>query len=274
MNATFHAISREAAVAAEHLANGATILGKANYANHAHYEQAFFALSTGIERSTKLIFVIDHALDNAGTFPTSKQLRAYGHDLRSLLDQADAIAERRGLAADSRLPRTPIHDGIITVLTDFANNVTRYYNFDLISGDARASQRNDPTKEWFQNVVRPVLAAHYDNRTRERHRRNAQMVSSLLEDVASVHHFSEDGQPLDTMYSASLQTGTTEFAKPYVRMYVMQIARFLGKVLSELAYGSYEAKLDTVPHLSEFFALFYNDDKYFFRRKTWSIYRP
>jgi hypothetical protein len=274
MNATFHAIAREAAVAAEHLASGATILGKANYAHHAHYEQAFFALTTGIERSTKLAFVIDHALESAGTFPTNAQLRSYGHNLRSLLDQADAIAERRGLTGNSRLPRTNIHEGIITVLTDFANNITRYYNLDFITGDARAFQRNDPTKDWFRLVVTPILAKHYDRSHQERHRHNAEIISSMMQDFTTVFHFSEEGDTLETVYSASLQTGTTEFAKPYARMYVMQIARFLGNLLSELGYSSYATKLDTIPHLPEFFAIFNNSDKYFFRRKTWSIYRP
>jgi hypothetical protein len=274
MNATWHAIAREAALGAEHLASGATILGKANYAHHAHYEEAFFALTTGIERSAKLAFVIDHALSNAGDFPTNNQLRAYGHNLASLLDQADAIAERLGLTGDSRMPRTKIHEGIITVLTDFANNITRYYNLDLITGDLRTVQRDDPTKAWFRLVVAPVLELHRSKLHGQRHHRNAKMISDLIQDFTSVQHFSEQGDVLDTVYSASLQTGTMEFAKPYVRMYVMQIARFLGSLLSKLGYGAHEAKLDTIPDLSDFFAIFHNRDKYFFQRKTWSIYRP
>lgn len=207
-------------------------------------------------------------------FPPNAQTRTYRHNLRRLLDQADVIAERRALSSDARLPRTRIHDGIIGVLTDFADNVTRYHYLDLITGDARALQRNNPTKEWFERVVIPVLASHYDERHRDRHLHNAEIASFMLEQVASVSHLSEHQQRLDTIYSASLQTGTTEFAKPYVRMYVMQIARFLARILSELTYSAYAAKLDTIPHLPEIFAIFQNGDKYFFRRKIWSIYRP
>jgi hypothetical protein len=274
MNPTWNAIAREAALAAEHLGSGATILGKANYAHHAHYGQAFFSLSTGFERAAKLAFVVDHALINAGTFPSNEEVRDYGHNLARLLDQADAIAERRKLSADVRLPRTEIHAGIITVLTDFASNITRYYNLDLITGNPRIAQRDDPTKAWFQMVVTPVLKKHYGARQQERHRKNAQIIAEIMQPIAMVRHVAETGEPLETVFAASLQTGVTEFAKPYVRMYVMQLIRFIGRLLGELGYAAYSTQLDTVPHLSEFFAIFNNDDEYFLKRKTWSIYHP
>jgi hypothetical protein len=274
MNPTWNAIAREAALAAEHLGAGATILGKANYAHHAHYGQAFFSLSTGFERAAKLAFVVDHALTNAGVFPTNKEVRDYGHNLARLLDQADAIAERRNLTGNSRLPRTEIHAGIISVLTDFANNVTRYYNLDFITGGRRVAQRDDPTKAWFRLVVTPVLEKHYGPRQQERYRRNAQIISELMQPFTMVRHVAETGEPLDTVFDASLQTGVTEFAKPYVRMYVLQLVRFIGRLLGELGYAAYGTQLDTIPHLSEFFAIFNNDDEYFLKRKTWSIYHP
>src|SRR5262245_16310650 len=67
MTPIWHAVAREAALAAEHLGSGATILGKANYAHHAHYGQAFFDLTIGIERAAKLAFVVDYALDHGGS---------------------------------------------------------------------------------------------------------------------------------------------------------------------------------------------------------------
>lgn len=274
MNPTWNAIAREAALAAEHLGAGATILGKANYAHHAHYGQAFFSLSTGFERAAKLAFVIDHALTHAGQFPSNNELRNYGHNLARLLDQADAIAERRGLSNDVRLPRTQIHQGIVAVLTEFANNITRYYNLDLITGNPRVARVDDPTKAWFELVVTPVLNKHHGARQQERHRRNAEIISDLMQPIAMVRYTSETGEALDTVFDASLQTGVTEFAKPYVRMYVMQLIRFIGRLLSELGYAAYEIPLDTIPHLSEFFGIFNNDDRYFLRRKTWSIYHP
>jgi len=76
MTENWIALAREAGLAAEHLAIGATALGKADFARHAHYAQAFFALSTGLERSTKLILVVDHAVENSGAFPPNRDVRA------------------------------------------------------------------------------------------------------------------------------------------------------------------------------------------------------
>lgn len=274
MNETWQALSREAGLAAEHLAIGATALGKANYAQPAYYGQAFFALTVGLERATKLALVVDHALEHSGTFPQQRVLRDYGHKLDELLEQADEIAKRRGLtAAEERLPRTLIHEGIIKVLSDFASNVTRYYNLDLVTGDPRAAKHDDPIRAWFDLVITPILTAHYSQRHHDEHQHNARQVSELLSGHASVLYHSECGDTLDSVFEASMQTDIIEFARPYARMYVMQIARFLALLLSELGYAAYGSHIDTVPHLSDFFGIFNNSDNYFRSKETWSIYR-
>lgn len=119
-----------------------------------------------------------------------------------------------------------------------------------------------------------MLDAHYRPHQKERHQRNAQLIDQLIGEYTLVRHHSEAGDLLDSVYEASMQTAITDFAKPYTRMYVMQIARFLAQLLSELGYAAHHCGLETVPHLSEFFAIFNNSDKYFKQRKTWSIYRP
>lgn len=272
MNAIWTALAREAGLAAEHMAIGVTALGKANYAHHAYYGQAFFALTIGIERATKLAMVVDKALENAGTFPTTQEVRGHKHRLRELLALADQIAERRGLAA--RLPRSLIHDGIIEVLDDFASNVTRYYNLDLITGDPNAAHQDDPVKAWYEKVTVPVLQTHYAPKHRQRHERNASIIDQLYSGHSLVIFHAENGQALDNIYEASMQTAITEFAKPFTRMYVMQIIRFVGSVLSELGYDAQTKGLEVIPNLAEFFAIFMNKDEYFKGRKTWSIYRP
>ncbi len=275
MNETWQALSREAALAAEHLAIGVTALGRANYAEHAYYGQAFFALTIGFERATKLTMVIDHALENNGIFPPHDVLRAYGHNLKNLLEQADEIAKSRGLsAAEDRLPRTVIHTGIVKVLSDFASNITRYYNLDLVTRDPRATKRDDPIHDWFEMVILPVIDTHYHPRQKEEHQYNAQLIAKLYGDHARVLYHTEAGELLDSVYEASMQTAITNSARPYVRMYVMQIARFLGNLLSDLGYAAHHCQLETIPELSKFFAIFRNSDSSFRQRKSWSIYKP
>ena len=275
MDELWQALAREAGTAAEQMAIGATALSKVSYAQQAHYGQAFFALSIGFERTAKLAFVVDHALENGGAFPSHNALRKQGHNLSELLEIADDIAGRRGMAAEGiQLPRTLIHSGIVQVLSDFASNITRYYNLDLITSDPRSSKLVSPVHAWYNLVTVPILEKHYGLHHQDRHRRNAEVVDALLGPNSTVQFHSERGDRIETIYEASLQTGITEFARPYARMYVLQLTRFLGRLLSELGYAAHEVKLDVIPEMSDFFAIFNNSDSYFRKRKTWSIYRP
>lgn len=104
------ALIREAGIAAELLASGVTALGKANYAQHGWYNQAFFNLSIGLERAAKLVIIVDYALDHTGIFPSNQELKNCGHDIKTLLDKADEISRRRRAGKEfAELPSTAIH---------------------------------------------------------------------------------------------------------------------------------------------------------------------
>ncbi len=286
MNDVFHAVARESQIAAEQMAIGATALSKANYAHSGYYSQAFFALTTGFERASKLAILIDDAIDHDGTFTISaKELRTYGHDLRKLLNKTDEIAERKHLRREAiglppnliqnadRLPRSNIHDSIIAVLSDFANNLTRYYNLGVAIGHGGAERRDDPVASWWKLVVLPVLAAHYRDSQRRSDEREADLIQRLFEEGGvRVTFFAETGETLDSGYAASLRAAETKVAARWTRMYVLQIARFLGTLLIELGREGRFLETPIVPNLAETFGIFYNDDAFFRSRKTWSIY--
>jgi hypothetical protein len=273
MNEKWQAVAREAAVAGEQMAIGATALKKASYARPAYYGQVFFALSTGFERAAKLALVVDYAIDHGGTYPDQKTVREHLHDLRKLLDECDKIAERRSFEdRNQRLPRTAIHDGIIGVLSTFATNVTRYYNVDVITDDPKAAGKVEPIRAWFESVTEPVLDAHYTNRQREKAKRNADLIDTMIGAHSWVLFTNEKGDLITDVREASLQTSKTQFAAAYTRMYVMQIARFIGLLLTDLGHIAAKDRLDSVPSMSEMFAIFNNNDEYFRSRETWSIY--
>lgn len=273
MNYIWRALAREAGLAAEHLAIGVTALGKATFAQDAYYYQAFFALSIGFERAAKLALVVDHALENRGAFPSSKELRNYGHNLKVLLERVDQIAEHRGLfGAEDRLPRSAIHSGIIETLTAFANNITRYYNLDLVTGNQGSVRRDDPILAWFERVMLPIINKHLKPHHKRRHEQNARLIEQLIGERTLVRYCSETGRELKSMYEASIQVAITEFAKPYTRMYVMQIIRFVARLFCKLSDAAHSQQLHNIPRLDEFFAIYNHNDKYFKNRKSWSIY--
>jgi hypothetical protein len=269
------ALTREAALAAEHLAIGVTALGKANYAQHAYYGQAFFALSIGLERATKLALVIDHAIKNSGTFPSKPVLRRYGHNLKDLLERMNEIARDYGLSsAEDRLPCTNIHRGVIETLSDFAMNITRYYNLDFVTGAPTTIHHDDPMSAWFDRVTLPILDLHYKPRNKRRHDQDARLISQLIEGDSFVLYHHETGKVIDSVYEASMQTAITNFTEPYTRMYVMQIIRFVARLLTEIGDAAQKKGLADIPSMIDFFAIFHNSDEYFKDRRTWSIYKP
>src|ERR1035441_9462723 len=132
MTAKWTAIAREAGSAAEHIGIGVTALGKATYAFPAYYSQAFFALSLGLERSCKLALAVHHAVTHGGSFPPERELRAYSHDLKKLVHKCDDVAKQHYVKVQ-RTPNTAIHRDIIEIRSDFASNITRYYNLQVIT---------------------------------------------------------------------------------------------------------------------------------------------
>lgn len=273
MDAKWIALAREAGLAAEHIAMGATALGRARFDREAYYAQAFFALSTGLERAGKIGFLLDRALERDGEFPPTRELEGFHHDLRRVVDELDAIAQRRGAGERERLPRTEIHDGIIGVLTDFAKNLGRYYNLDLLTGDARASRRDAPIAAWNERVTRPVLVKHYPANRRLRDLRIANDLSALVEGVSSVRFHNEAGDPVRSFQQAHLLGAEARVARRWERMYVLQIARFIAETLDRLSDGARKMGLQQVPDLSDFFAVYHNDDRLFRTKETWSIYQ-
>ncbi|WP_029689141.1 hypothetical protein [Thermoanaerobacter sp. A7A] len=272
MKSTWLALKREAELAAEHLAIGVTALGKANYAQQAYYYQAFFALSIGLERAAKLALVVDYVLENKGAYPSNKEIRGYGHNLKELLDRVDQIAERRGLSGtEGRLPRSEIHVEIIEILSDFATNVTRYYNLDFVTGNPFTAQRTDPIQAWYVKVTLPILNKYYKPHYMRQQEQKAKLIEQLIGKSTLVLFHDETGNTLDSVYEASIQATITKIAIRYTRMYVLQIIRFIARTLCELGNIAYTERLEDIPYLNDIFGIFNNSDEYFKNRKNWSI---
>jgi hypothetical protein len=250
-----------------------TALGKADFSHEWRYSQAFFALSVGFERTAKLELVVDYTLNSNGQFPPPRMVRAYGHDLRTLFGRVQDIAVRRGLAkAGKGLPSTPIHNAIVDVLSDFADNVTRYYNLDFLTGATSGKNVADPISDWFRRVIDPILAMHYAKRTKERDRERAQIQEVLLGPYTLIRAHDEIGNPITSVSKAAEHAFATRFAIPYTRLYVGQLARFLAQVIDELSDAARSARLDVIPVFSDFYRVFLTQDRFFRELKTWTIF--
>ncbi len=269
---TWHALRREAELAAESMAIGVTVLGKSDYGHLANYAQAFFSLSTGLERSAKLALCLEH-VTNHKEFPDNQTLKNYRHDLHKLLLKLDQIGKQLTTREDSiRLPNTEIHKNIVQVLSDFSNNVTRYYNLDLLTQTTKQSNSYDPIERWYLCVTQLVLQKHLTDRARNRISANTEAVEALIGERSFVLYNTEAREPITTALQGSSQAGFTEYAKPYTRLYVLQICRFVARIISDLSRNAQKQLGENIPYIDEFFWVFLGEDHFFKLRKTWSIY--
>jgi hypothetical protein len=269
------ALNREAGIAAELIASGVTLLGRASYARTGLYGQAFFNLSIGFERTAKLIYIADYAIDNAGEFPSNDILKStIGHDLDQLFSHVEAVSTKRRYGKQfSERPHTDIHNGIVQTLNEFARN-TRYYNLDLVTGGKAARNSRDPLVAWNDRVIQPIIEKHYKPARRKRIDKDAGIVSAMLADHTVVRFSDEAGSLMDTVYAASQRTGETEVATKWAPLYVLQLARWLSFLIDDLAQkGAYVYRIGALLGLEEHFAIFMNEDVYLKSRRTWSTYR-
>lgn len=268
----WRALGREAQLSAEQIATGVTILGRANHAQTGLYSQAFFGLSIGLERLGKLIIVADHAIQNDGIFPTDKDLRIIGHDLRNLLPRCEAIGKtiKADLSYASR-PNDPIHQGIETTLSEFATK-SRYYNLAYIAG--AAGDQIDPISKWWEKVAKPICDRHYSESQRRKDEAQAVFMGKLLDSHSSVLHHTEEGAEINDCGTLFARAGATAVVQKYGRLYTLQIVRWLSSIISQLSQtGAYEKKIEPLLGLDEAFRIFICDDRNFREQKTWSIYR-
>jgi len=269
MNEIRTALGREAALVAEQMCAGATLVSKTNYARQGRYLQLFFLLSIAFERASKLIIVLDHMTGTGGK-PNEKEYRKYQHNLDKLLVKVEEISSKFSIEDYRRMPKTQIHNDMITILSDFACNVTRYYNLDVVA-QGNNNKNGEPISQWYQKVILPLFEKHVGQRKKERILNNALLVSRMMDGHAVVSHTDEAGETMNTMIEASFQTGLLEAVAPYTRLYVLQICRFLGAVLSEYGYIGMKRQVKDIPYMSDFFRVFHNKDILFKNRKTWEI---
>jgi hypothetical protein len=267
----WRAIQREAQLAAEQLALGATLLGRANHAYPGLYSQAFFALSIGFERTGKLIFVSNYAIVHGGIFPSDRDLRDIGHRLEPLLARCEEIGVALNQHREyAHRPADGIHQAIVQVISSFATRL-RYYNLDHLAG--ADAQQEDPIGMWWRSVVEPILDRHYSKRQRERDEEIGRAMEALIGDSSIVLHSTETGEPIRDVRSYWGRGGATRVAQKYGRFYTLQIVRWLSSLLYELGLeGAYRQRIEPLLGIHEPFTMFYNDDAMLKRRKTWSIY--
>lgn len=258
----FIALNREASLAQELVCTGVLALKKANAAETGLYFKAFFNLSNGMERMGKLILILDYMLENNGSFPSDKELRAIGHDLSTLFECARKTRKKHAFSNFAVFPNDQTSKAVIECLADFAKG-SRYYNLDFVTqSKALGKSAGDPITMWRARVGAPILEQHYSEKRRAKDKALAQEQGSALDQFSYTLHTSETGSLITSQVDRLILAAETKVIQRWAPFYCLRLIRFLAKVIMDLHNECFSRGIANIPWMSEHFGKFYNEDDY------------
>ncbi|MCS0534362.1 hypothetical protein [Citrobacter portucalensis] len=269
----WHALGREASLVRHLIGSGATAIGRANYADKmGEYYTAFFALSVGLERLSKLILVAHYSIENQGRMPNEKVVRKFGHKLIDLTNEVENISEKMQLSLRYSRPTQEISQKILECLDSFADaRRGRYANFASL--DNLNLSNDEPINKWWGEVAECILEKHfYGKVAQKRVESRAELIDAMISPFTTVIHTNESRDTMQDVKSASIRTGQNAIVQKWGRYHSLAIARWLATVLSELSHiACYEHGIDAFLGLNEYFYSYTVDDSFLKTRKVWPL---
>lgn len=269
----WHALGREASLVRHLIGSGATAIGRANYADKmGEYYTAFFGLSVGLERLSKLILVANYAIENSGKMPDEKVVRKFGHKLIDLANEVESISEKMQLSLRYSRPTQEIPQKILECLDSFADaRRGRYANFASL--DNPNLTEDEPINKWWGEVAECILEKHYYGKAaQKRVESRAELIDSMISPFTMVIQTNESGHTMQDVESASIRTGQNAIVQKWGRYHSLTIARWLSTVLSELSHiACYTHNIDGFFGLDEYFYSYTVDDSFLKTRKVWPL---
>lgn len=267
-NQVFSAFLKESTFTKELLCQGVTQIRKANYSSKGLYYQSFVLLSTGIERLCKLCLILEHYIKTQGSLPLYNEIRDYSHRISRLFNRCEEIRKEYNIKLyfAYRMDEN-VRQSIIDLLDDFSKTTGRYSNINILTGQEENSV--DCIEKWFNEVDVPLLEKHVSNNKKRKIQDRANYIGDMLNRFALVSFISESNTEISNAVEASRRTGEWEAVASYRQLYILQIIRYLVEVLEALGHKAMAINPNDIPHFSEIFGLFYNENSYFRTRKTW-----
>lgn len=271
---TWLLLEQEGLLAQACLCNGLTTLRQASLGNKKGlFYSAFFELSTGFERTMKLILILDHMAQNQLSPPDDKFIRRYGHQLRKLFDGTKFVGVRLGVTTLERFQPGSLEMITLKFLDEFADTRGRYSNINNLTGHQNQMVA-DPLQRWGE-IANDIMRDHATATERKKAQLNGQAAA------AAIGHISIsliNGMDQRKMGVAALHTRSSELEIAarytiYVLVTLIAALRELIESVSEACWNV-EPKLGSngtahIPQMREFFDFAYADKRYAMRKSKW-----
>jgi hypothetical protein len=263
----WYRLAREAELARTCLSSGLYSLAKANHLETGLYTSAFFNLSIGIERVSKLAIIV-HRWKRSGTVPTEKEMRGLGHSLDKLA--ADIALVRDELEDDGATPRWPIDlndaltKSIITVLAEFAES-SRYYNINYLVG-ARQLGR-DPLKAWNAEV-RSRIADRYPKKKLDIMVQRADEIQTVFGGAVGLLQHAESETRISGMSASIVHSTLGRWVQKQATFECAKVVRYFVETLEVVhSHDRATSVALQIPEFEDFFRIYLNPDRFLKDRK-------
>lgn len=265
------ALLQEAHLCKRLIETGLTVLRGADAANTGAYYQAFFELSTALERLGKLILALDF-FQESGTFPSDRYFRDSTktgkghHELYSLMTRVEAINLKRGYGVENVLLESSSELSLLNFLSAFANS-ERYYN--LKSLNKQGSAIDDPVATWERLMI-PLIPE-------KRKKLNKEEVETMhfaiyLEEQnlpVLIHQRTENNDSIRSLATGAQHAYTMRRANEEGVLLCIHIFRYLSQMINKTTTQLHRQRIQ-VPHFNEFFYLWLNKDSYLRGRRNFT----
>ena len=271
---TWFLLEQEGLLAQACLCHGLTALRQANLGDKKGlFYSAFFELSTGLERTMKLILILDHMAQNQLSPPDDKFIRCYGHRLGKLWNATKSVGARRGLTVLEGFQADSL--GMITLafLDKFADTNGRYSNINQLTGRGNQTVA-DPLQRWGE-ITNLIMRDHATVSERQRAQSNGQTVAAAVSDISISLINDMDQQNMEV---AGLHTRSSELetAARYAIHALVTLVAALRDVIESVCEDCWKTELDMgqdgtahIPHMREFFDFAWTDKSYVRRKRKW-----
>lgn len=266
---SFWLLQQEAILANSCLLTGFEFMIKGGFddRNKGHYYTSFFQTSIGIERILKLILISNHMLQNSYRPPNEKTIRAYGHDLIALYQEAQKISQAYDGCTLKEMKENSIRKNIFVFMNAFAAATGRYHNISNIE----TASNVDPLERW-KVIIDQIKCEDFSEAM---HSRIETEVANRLNPKLQMQDIVENTGYVSNVYKYVLVSK----ANYYAVWNTLELIRPLIKILSSISWKSHE--IDTsaptpsnnfprIPYYDEIFLILYTGRKDALRRKRWT----
>ena len=237
-----------------------------------YFYSAFFNLSIGMERMLKLVVVVDHMLRHNYQSPTTKELRAYGHDIQGLFGACDSLHQTYRPSA-ARPERLDVDNRLLNFLSRFAVS-TRYFNFDELAKAEKDRVAMSPLYEWWE-ICRDL----YEEFTPAAAREKSALSLLYWMDAQRIHNgytslLDVTGHPM-TVFDVYHRQKICERASRLAVWRMVETFRPVHFLLWGIVKKSAEYEVaqgivvPVVPHFEDFFYFFLASRADVMKRKSW-----